>query len=66
LIIIDGLFENIIDILSFLFDNVTDNSDLLFILFSPYYGSQWCPSTVWLPIFYKISSFVFSRRNKFI
>jgi len=30
-----------------------------------YYGSQWGP-TVWLTIFFKISSFVFSRRKKFI
>jgi len=28
---------------------------------------QWCPTNVWLPIFFRISSsFVFSRRNKFI
>jgi len=33
--------------------------------FEKYYGSQWGPSTLWLPIFFKISSFVFSRRKKF-
>jgi len=27
-------------------------------------GSQWGPSTVWLPIFFRISYFVFSRRKK--
>jgi len=27
---------------------------------------QWDPSIVWLPIFFKISSFVFSIRKKFI
>jgi len=31
-----------------------------------YYGNQWGPSTVWLPTFFKISSFVFSGREKFI
>ncbi len=31
-----------------------------------YYGSQWESSTVCLPTFCKISSFVFSRRKKFI
>ncbi len=30
------------------------------------YGSQWLPSTVWLPTFFKISSFVFDRRKKFM
>jgi len=28
--------------------------------------SQWGTSTVWLPTFFKTSSFVFSRRKKFI
>jgi len=28
------------------------------------YGSQWGPSTVWLPTFFKIPSFMFSKRNK--
>jgi len=36
------------------------------ILFFTYYGSQWLLSTVWLPTFFKISSFVYSRRPKFI
>jgi len=31
-----------------------------------YYGSQWGPLTVWLPTFFKILSFVFSKRKKFI
>jgi len=31
-----------------------------------YYGSQWVWSTVWLPTFFKISSFVFNRRKKLI
>jgi len=35
------------------------------VVFFSYYGSQWGP-TVWLTIFFKISSFVFSRRKKFI
>ncbi len=30
--------------------------------FFSYYGSQWCPKTAWLQTFFKISSFVFSRR----
>jgi len=29
-------------------------------------GSQWGPSTVWLPTFFKMYSFVFGRRKKFI
>ncbi len=33
------------------------------IFFSPYHGSQRLPATVWLPIFFKISSFVLNRRN---
>jgi len=33
---------------------------------SIYYGSQWCKTTVWFQSFFKISSFVFSRRNKLI
>ncbi len=32
----------------------------------PYYGGQWLQSTSWLPTFFKISTFVFNRRNKFI
>ncbi len=35
------------------------------VLFS-YYGSQWCPKRAWLQTFFKISSFVFGRTNKFI
>jgi len=35
-------------------------------IFFSYYGSQWGLGPVWLPIFLKISSFVFSRRKKFI
>ncbi len=31
---------------------------------SPYCGSQWLPSTVWLPAFFKISSFLFNRTKK--
>jgi len=31
-----------------------------------HYGSQWDPSTVWLPIFFKISSFLFNGRKKLI
>jgi len=31
-----------------------------------YYGSQWDPLTVWLPTFFKISSFEVGRRKKFI
>jgi len=31
-----------------------------------YYGSQWCPTTVWFQSFFKISSFVFCRRKKLI
>jgi len=29
-----------------------------------YYGSQWVPSTVWIPTFFKISSFVFHRKKE--
>ncbi len=35
-------------------------------VFFPYYGSQWPPSTFWLSTFFKISSFVFNRRQKLI
>uniref|UniRef100_A0A671PD81 G-protein coupled receptors family 2 profile 2 domain-containing protein n=1 Tax=Sinocyclocheilus anshuiensis TaxID=1608454 RepID=A0A671PD81_9TELE len=35
-------------------------------LFLPFYLSYWGPATVWIPIFLKMSSFVFSRRKKFI
>jgi len=28
-----------------------------------YYGSHWGPLTVWLPTFFKIPSFVLSRRQ---
>ncbi len=35
-------------------------------IFSPYYGSQWLPAIVWLPTFFKISSFVFNKRKKVI
>jgi len=31
-----------------------------------YNRSQWGPTTVWLPTFFKISSFAFNRRQKFI
>jgi len=31
-----------------------------------YYGSQWWPTNVWFQTFFKISSFVFSRRKKCI
>ncbi len=34
--------------------------------FFSYYGSQWCPKTVWLQTFFKISSFVFGRTKKVI
>jgi len=34
--------------------------------FVPYYWSRWGLSTVWLPLFFKISSFLFSRRKKFM
>ncbi len=35
-------------------------------IFFPYYGSQWLPSIVRLPTFFKTSSFVFNSTNKFI
>jgi len=35
------------------------------LFFLPY-GSQRGQSTVWLPMFIKISSFLFSKRKKFI
>jgi len=41
-----------------------DPIDFHCIFFS--YGSQWGPSTVWLLTFFKISSFVFSNRKKYI
>jgi len=31
-----------------------------------YYGSQWCQATVWFQSFFKISSFVLSRRKELI
>jgi len=31
-----------------------------------YHGSQWYQTTVWFQSFFKISSFVVSRRNKLI
>jgi len=31
-----------------------------------YYGSQWCQTNVWFQSFFKISSFVFSRRKKLV
>jgi len=31
-----------------------------------YYECQWGLSTLWLPTFFKLSSFVFNRRKKFI
>ncbi len=36
------------------------------IVFISYYGSQLCPKTACLQTFFKISSFVFIRTNKFI
>ncbi len=36
------------------------------IVFISYYGNQWCPKTACLQTFFKISSFVFIRTNKFI
>ncbi len=30
-----------------------------------HYGSHWCPKTVWLQTFFRISSFVFSRTKTF-
>ncbi len=35
-------------------------------IFSPYYGSQWVPETVWLPAFFRISSFVLNRPKKLL
>jgi len=35
-------------------------------IFFFYYGSQWVQLTVWLLPLFKIASFVFSRRKKFI
>jgi len=29
-----------------------------------YYGSQWGPTTVWLPTFFKMSDFLFNRTKK--
>ncbi len=40
-------------------------SETYIVLFS-FYQSQCEPATVWLPTFFKISSFVFSTRNKLI
>jgi len=37
-----------------------------FHIYFSYYVSQSVQLTVWLPTFFKISSFVFSRRKKFI
>jgi len=33
-------------------------------IFFSYHGSQWGPSTVWLPTFFEISSFVFNRKKE--
>jgi len=35
-------------------------------IFFFYNGSQWCQITVWFQSFFKISSYVFSRRKKLI
>jgi len=34
----------------------TDFHNILYFI-SPYYGSQWSPGPVWLPIFFKVFSF---------
>ncbi len=34
--------------------------------FHSFFQSQWLPATVWLPTFFKISSFEFNRRKKLI
>ncbi len=46
--------------------NSSSGEPLTSIVFFFYYGSQWCPKTAWLQIFFKISSFVFSRTKIFI
>jgi len=47
--------------------NVHQSKQLfLFFVEKKYYGNQWCPSTVWFQSFFKIYSFVFSRRKKLI
>jgi len=43
----------------------TTNFNII-IFFFFYYGSQWCQTTVWFQLFFKISSLVFSRRKKLI
>jgi len=42
------------------------SAPLTSIVEKKYYGNQWCPSTVWFQSFFKIYSFVFSRRKKLI
>ncbi len=41
-------------------------STVTYIVFFSYYQIQCGPATVWFPTFFKISSFVFSTRNKLI
>ncbi len=33
-------------------------------IFFSYYGTQWCPKSAWLQMFFKISLFVFGRTKK--
>ncbi len=43
----------------------SSGAQLTSIVFFSYYGSQWCPKTVWLQTFFKISLFKISvRQNK--
>jgi len=41
-----------------------DFHSFLFIFFN--YGSPWCQTTIWFQSFFKIPSFVFSKRKKLI
>jgi len=45
---------------------ILNQTKLTSIVFFFRYGSQWRPATVWLPIFFKILSFLFNRTKKVI
>ncbi len=44
----------------------SSGAPLTSMVFCSYYGSQWCPKTIWLQTFFKISSFLFGRTKTFI
>jgi len=63
----NGLVSHILQLQSkeYILKNVW-NQTIDFHRGKKYYRSQWMPSTVWLPTFFKIYSFVFNRGEKLI